>query len=134
MSEQTFENNTITADVDKMRIRQTDNRSNNGSSLVSDLVQAVKLLLSTEDIKQKSRKTINQVWVSSEIRTLNESSKSNFGVINRVTDVFNSNMEEELISLNGAGRLEAIEMVKNLEERAIEENKIKIATKGIQLK
>jgi hypothetical protein len=127
-----IEGNTINDDINKMRIRSVDAKDN--SSVARDLVNAVNALLGKENIKQKSRKTMAQVWCSTEIRAVNESSIENFGLCNRVTQFFNDEIEEELISLNGLGRIEAIEMVKSLEERSIEDNKLKVATKAISLK
>jgi len=124
--------NTIAADINNMRFKMTDSNSNEG--VINNLVDAVNALLSIENIKKKSRKSINKVWASSEIRTMNKSCFEDFGVFNRVTEMFNNNIEEELISLNGLGRIEIIEMVKSLEDRANDENKIKIANKSFNIK
>lgn len=133
MAQQSSEmGSTISADIGRMRIKNTDNGGNDG--IITNLVGAVNALLSIDNIKQKSRKSINQIWVSTEIRTFNKNCFDNFGIKNQVTEIFNNNIEEELISLNGNGRIEIIEMVKSLEERATDENKIKIANKGFNIK
>jgi hypothetical protein len=124
--------NTIAADINNMRLKMTE--SNNNDGVINNLVDAVNALLSIENIKQKSRKSISQIWASTEIRTMNKTCFEDYGVFNQVTEMFNNNMEEELISLNGMGRIEIIEMVKSLEDRATDENKIKIANKGFNLK
>lgn len=127
-----LEGNNINADINKMRLKTTESSREN-DSIITGLVAAVEALLSTKNLKQKSRKSIIQIWVSSEIRAVNKSSFELFGVLNKVTENFNNNIEEEMISLNGLGRLEAIEMVRSMEERATDENKIKVANRNFTI-
>jgi inorganic pyrophosphatase/exopolyphosphatase len=98
--------------------------SSDKSQSLGEIVDAIKHILSSDDIKQKSRKTASMVFASTKIRAKNEIYMAKLGIKNDVAKAMVDELEEEVISLKGEGRKELIEITRNLDNKVEEEHKL----------
>lgn len=120
--------NTINDDLDKVRKMKMERiREMNQENYDNDMpttVDSITELLNESNIIQKSRKTVKQIYSSSLIKAKNNLLQSRLGITNKFTTNFNDLFELEIISLNGLGRRELIEMAQSLTEHQIMQNQV----------
>lgn len=100
------------------------NFKENESDMLGEIVNAIKNILSTNNIDQKSRKTANMVRGSVSIRSMNDILYDKFHITDELAGIAANRIEIEVISLKGLGRGELIEMSRNLQSKVEEEHKL----------
>jgi hypothetical protein len=96
---------------------QGGNDTTDNPNKIGEILQVMKEFTSPKDFVLKSRKTQTMVKASSAIKTQNEITQKYTGVCCNVSALYNYHLEHEVVSLNGKGREEMIELVRNLEEK-----------------
>ena len=112
---------TVDNQIQKAQILvQNPDGSNNGEkpiTKIGEIKQIMENFMNDENFVLKSRKTKRQVVASTIVNTQNAVTKKYTGVCCNVTALFNYHIAHEVVSIDGKGRQDFIELAKNLEEK-----------------